>query len=189
MLSLYNLLSLGMPVFSCPSQSILPCFHHVAPVCQPQGPISLLNHTQTLDSGCSCPASGTGLISSLPGTVSQTFSLSSLVFSSGFRHVRNPLFTPSPFSSSCWWLSGKESANARDAGLTPESGRPPGGGSGTPLQCSCLENPTHRGAGQAPVHGVAKSWSARAHPFPYRLRFDIFKKFALMDFTNFWLMS
>ena len=75
MLSLYNLLSLGMPVFSCPSQSILPCFHHVAAGCQPQVPINLLNHTQTCDSGCSCPTSGTGLISSLPGTVSQAFSL------------------------------------------------------------------------------------------------------------------
>ena len=29
----------------------------------------------------------------------------------------------------------------RDAGLIPESGRSPGGGHGTPLQYSCLENP------------------------------------------------
>lgn len=43
------------------------------------------------------------------------------------------------------------------------------------------------GAGQAPVL-VAKSRVRRAHPFTYRLRFDIFKKFAVMDFTN-WLMS
>ena len=31
-------------------------------------------------------------------------------------------------------------------------------GNGTPLQYSCLENPTGRGAWWAAVHGVAKSW-------------------------------
>ena len=36
--------------------------------------------------------------------------------------------------------------NAGDWGLTPESGRSPGGGNGTPLQYSCLENPMDRGA-------------------------------------------
>ena len=35
----------------------------------------------------------------------------------------------------------------RDAGGIPESGRKPGGGHGNPLQDSCLENPTDRGAG------------------------------------------
>ena len=29
---------------------------------------------------------------------------------------------------------------------------------GNPLQCSCLENPMDRGAWQAAVHGVTKSW-------------------------------
>ena len=37
------------------------------------------------------------------------------------------------------------------------SGRFPGEGSGNPLKYSCLENPMHRGAWQATVHGVAKS--------------------------------
>ena len=32
-----------------------------------------------------------------------------------------------------------------------------GEGNGTPLQYSCLENPTDRGAWEAAVHGVAKS--------------------------------
>ena len=32
-----------------------------------------------------------------------------------------------------------------------------GEGNGTPLQCSCLENPMDGGAWQAAVHGVAKS--------------------------------
>ncbi|XDA79244.1 hypothetical protein R6Z07F_009281 [Ovis aries] len=52
------------------------------------------------------------------------------------------------------------SANAgdmTDPGPTPESGRPPGGGNGSPLQCSYLENPMDRGAWKATVHGVAKS--------------------------------
>ena len=37
------------------------------------------------------------------------------------------------------------------------SGRSPEGGHSNPLQYSCLENPTHRGAWQATVHGVAKT--------------------------------
>ena len=42
---------------------------------------------------------------------------------------------------------GKESpCNAGDVGLTPGSGRSPGGGHGNPLQYSCLENPRDRGA-------------------------------------------
>ena len=56
--------------------------------------------------------------------------------------------------------NGKEVANAgdvRDVGLIPGSGRCPGGGNGSPLQYSCLENPMDRGAWQAEVHGVAKS--------------------------------
>ena len=46
--------------------------------------------------------------------------------------------------------------NARDVGLIPGSGRPPGEGNGNPLQYSCLENPMDRGAWQAMVHGVTK---------------------------------
>ena len=54
---------------------------------------------------------------------------------------------------------GKESAcNAGDLGLIPGSGRSPGGGNGNPLQYSCLENSMDRGAWQATVHGVVKSW-------------------------------
>ena len=47
--------------------------------------------------------------------------------------------------------------DTRDLGLVPASGRPPGGGHGSPLQYSCLENPTDRGAWRATVHGVAKN--------------------------------
>ena len=49
--------------------------------------------------------------------------------------------------------------NTRDSGSIPGSGRYPGRGNGNPLQYSCLENPMDRGAWQATVHGVAKSWT------------------------------
>ena len=53
---------------------------------------------------------------------------------------------------------GKESTyNVGDLGLIPGSGRSPREGNGNPLQYSCLENPTDRGAWQGTVHGVAKS--------------------------------
>ena len=51
-------------------------------------------------------------------------------------------------------------ANAGDikeAVLTPELGRRPGGGHDNPLQYSCLENPMGRGGWWATVHGVTKS--------------------------------
>ena len=44
----------------------------------------------------------------------------------------------------------------KDAGSMPGLGRPPGEGNGNPLQSSCLENPTDRGAWKATVHGVTK---------------------------------
>ena len=56
---------------------------------------------------------------------------------------------------------GKESAcNARDTGdpgLIPGLGRSPGGGNDNPLQHSCLENPTDRGACRATVQRIADS--------------------------------
>ena len=52
----------------------------------------------------------------------------------------------------------KESAcNEGDLGLIPGWGRTLGEGNGDQLQYPCLENPMHRGAWQATVHGVAKS--------------------------------
>ena len=55
---------------------------------------------------------------------------------------------------------GKEfSCNAGDLGPIPGSGRSPGEGIGKPVQYSCLENQMDRGAWQATVHGVAKSWT------------------------------
>ena len=48
-------------------------------------------------------------------------------------------------------------ASAEDVGAILGSRRSAGRGNGNPLQYSCLENPTERGAWRATVHGVAKS--------------------------------
>ena len=50
-----------------------------------------------------------------------------------------------------------KAGDIKDVGLIPGSGRSLGGGSGTPPQYSCLENPMDRGAWWATVHRVAKS--------------------------------
>ena len=49
--------------------------------------------------------------------------------------------------------------NAGISGSITRLGRSPGEGNGNPLQCTCLENPTDRGAWWATVHGVAKNWT------------------------------
>ena len=52
-----------------------------------------------------------------------------------------------------------QSANVgdiRDVGSVPGLGRSPGGGHSNPLQYSCLENPTVRGAWCATVHRLAE---------------------------------
>ena len=54
---------------------------------------------------------------------------------------RDSLLTPE-FLGFPGGLDGKESAcNAADLGSVPGLGRSPGGGHGSPLQYSCLENP------------------------------------------------
>ena len=59
--------------------------------------------------------------------------------------------------------NGKRSAyNAGDLGLISGLGRSPGKGNSYPLQYSCLENSMDRGAWQAIVHGVARSWTQRS---------------------------
>ena len=52
-----------------------------------------------------------------------------------------------------------KAGDVRDVGLIPASGRSPGVGNATPLQYSCLESSLGRGARQATVHGVTKSWT------------------------------
>ena len=65
-----------------------------------------------------------------------------------------------------WWLSGKKSAckkiknllamnETHIRSLGQEDSRE---GNGNPSQYSCLGNPMDRGAWQATVHGVGKSW-------------------------------
>ena len=49
-------------------------------------------------------------------------------------------------------------AYAGDASSIPGLGISPGGGNGSPLQYSCLENPMDRRAWQATAHGFEKSW-------------------------------
>ena len=54
--------------------------------------------------------------------------------------------------------AGKESAcNVGDLCSIPRLGKSPREGNGNPLLYSCLENSMDRGAGQAAVHGIAKS--------------------------------
>ena len=55
-------------------------------------------------------------------------------------------------------------ASAGDASLISGSERSPGGGNGNPLQYSCLENPMDRGAWQATVQRVTKSWTWLSKP-------------------------
>ena len=50
-----------------------------------------------------------------------------------------------------------------------------GEGNGTPLQYSCLENPMHRGAWWAAVHGVAKS-RAILSDFTFSFHFQALEK-------------
>ena len=52
-----------------------------------------------------------------------------------------------------------KAGDIRDMHSISGSGRSPGGGNGSPLQYSCLENPMDRGAWWAIVHGVAKGWA------------------------------
>ena len=57
---------------------------------------------------------------------------------------------------------GKESVcNAGDLSSIPGLGRSPGEGNGNPFQYSCLKNFMDRGAWQATIHGVTKSWTRR----------------------------
>ena len=67
----------------------------------------------------------------------------------------------------------KESAcNVGDPGSITGSGKSPGEGNGYPLQYSCLENSTYRGAWQAIVHGCKESDTTEQLTPPF---FPLFK--------------
>ena len=89
---------------------------------------------------------------------------------SGARWDSNLSSTTSQVALPRWYLIGSQmllvvmnlpasAGDARDVGSIPGLGRSPGEGNGNPLQYSCLETPTDRGAWQATVHGVAESWT------------------------------
>ena len=70
----------------------------------------------------------------------------------------------------CFWLQGfpggtvvknlpANAGDVRDLGSIPGWGRFPGEGKGNPLPYSCQGNPMDRGAWQATVYGVDKSWT------------------------------
>ena len=66
------------------------------------------------------------------------------------------------WASQVMLLVKNQPANAedmRDKDSIPGLGRSPGGGQGNPLQYSCLKNPIDRGAWQATVCSVTKSWT------------------------------
>ena len=82
-------------------------------------------------------------------------------------HVKNAAFWPHPHRS-CYSgfrlklrdlhssVSKSSACNAGDLGLIPGLGRSPGEGNGNPLQYSCLENLTDRGAWWTTVSGVTR---------------------------------
>ena len=53
----------------------------------------------------------------------------------------------------------KSACSAGEPGSIPGLGISPVEGNGNPLQYSCLENPVDRGAWQAEVYRVTKSWA------------------------------
>ena len=70
-----------------------------------------------------------------------------------------------------WWLGGKESTcNAGDVGLVPGLGRSSGEGNGSPLQCSCLENPMDGGTWLQSLgwQRIRYNWAACSRPIPVK---------------------
>ena len=66
----------------------------------------------------------------------------------------------------------ESACNVGDPSSIPGLGRYPGGELGNPLQYFCLENPMDRGAWEATVHGVPKSWTRlRDFTFTFMLGF------------------
>ena len=68
-----------------------------------------------------------------------------------------------PGNTDWWW---RICLQCRRLRFDPWVGKIPGEGHGNPLQCSCLENPTDRGAWWATVHGsqrVRHDWATHTH--------------------------
>ena len=77
--------------------------------------------------------------------------------------MNSATFLKAPLSQDFCFPGGSDGeefpCNTGDADSIPGLGRSSGEGNGHPLQYSCLENPTDRGAWQATVHVVAQSRS------------------------------
>ena len=81
------------------------------------------------------------------------------IYSQQFSYMQHSIYCGLPR-----WLSGKESAcqsrGHKRLKFDPYVWKIPlRGGHSNPLQYSCLENSTYRGAWQATAHGVTKSWT------------------------------
>ena len=90
----------------------------------------------------------------------------------------------------CVWIKNPptNAGDTGDKGSIPGPGRSPSGGTGSPLQCSRLENPMDRGAWRAAVRGVTGSHTTEQqlskHACTYfsyrpflRVCFQIFSRF------------
>ena len=79
--------------------------------------------------------------------------------------MENTFPFPSPRKDSCFQLEQPPPVTeSMNCGTKPRPkvhwhGSMVGEGNGTPLQCSCLENPRDRGAWWAAVYGVTQSWT------------------------------
>ena len=82
---------------------------------------------------------------------------------------------------------GKEPAcftgDTGDVGSVPGLVRSPPGGHCSPLQCSCLEKPTDRGAWRATGHGVTKSWTRLKRLSTVHLKMFMVVKFYVVCFA------
>ena len=89
------------------------------------------------------------------------------------------LWLPSSAALSCSFMLREKPApvlelpygDTLSRGLRENSGE----GNGSPLQCSCLENPMDRGAWWAAVHGIAKS-RTRLSDFTFTFHFHALEK-------------
>ena len=77
-------------------------------------------------------------------------------------------------------------ANAGDPGLIPGPGRSAGGGQGYPLQYSCLENSTDRGAWWAKSLGSQSQTWLRDYHSPFHPPSDL-ESFPCCSRTHFWV--
>ena len=85
------------------------------------------------------------------------FSLSLSLYIYIYTHTHTHTYIQMGFTGGS---DGKESTcNAGDPGLNAGSGRSSGEENGYPLQYSHLENSMDRGAWQAIIHGVTRSWT------------------------------